>query len=62
MGMSFINWMGFLMLLIAILLNEIFLGINTWYELNLGAIVVAVMYLVVGASLLLWPSAKDQRL
>jgi len=54
--------MGFLMLLIAILLNEIFLGINTWYELNLGAIVVAVMYLVVGASLLLWPSAKDQRL
>lgn len=60
MGMSFINWMGFLMLLIAILLNEIFLGINTWYELNLGATVVAVMYLVVGAFLLLWPSAKDQ--
>jgi len=60
MGMSFINWMGFLMLLIAILLNEIFLGINTWYELNLGAIVGAVGYLVVGASLLLWPSAKDQ--
>jgi hypothetical protein len=62
MGMSFINWMGFLMLLIAILLNEIFLGINTWYELNLGAIVGAGGYLVVGASLLLWPSAKDRRL
>ena len=60
MGMSFINWMGFLMLLFALLLNEIFLGINTWYELNLGVIVGAVVYVVVGASLLLWPTPKDQ--
>jgi hypothetical protein len=60
MGMSFINWMGFAMLVCALLFNELFLGINAWYDLNMGAIVIAVVYLVVGVSLSLWPSAQDQ--
>lgn len=60
MGMSFINWMGFLMLVLALLLNEAFLGITAWYDLNVGAIIGAVVYLVVGVSLTLWPSPHDQ--
>ena len=61
MGMRFINWMGFLMLLFAVIFKEIFLGVNAWDDLNLGVIAGAVVYLVVGASLSLWPSVKDQR-
>lgn len=59
MGMSFINWIGFVMLLLGLLLNELFLGMNAWYELNLGAIIAGIVYLVVGASLSLWPNAGD---
>lgn len=61
MGMSFINWMGFAMLVLALLLNELFLGITAWYDLNLGAVVAGIVYLVVGVSLSLWPSPRDQR-
>lgn len=61
MGMSFINWVGFVMLVLALILNEAFLGITAWYELNLAAIVGAIVYLVVGVSLSLWPSQHDQR-
>jgi NhaP-type Na+/H+ or K+/H+ antiporter len=60
MGMSFINWIGFVMLVLALLLNELFLGMNAWYDLNLGAIVVGIVYLVVGVSLSLWPNPHDQ--
>ena len=60
MGMSFINWTGFVMLVLALLLNELFLGMTAWYDLNLGAIVVGIVYLVVGVSLSLWPSPQDQ--
>ncbi len=60
MGMSLINWIGFVMLVLALLLNEAFLGMTAWYELNLGAIVAAIVYLVVGVSLSLWPSPHDQ--
>jgi hypothetical protein len=60
MGMSFINWIGFVMLVLALLFNEAFLGMTAWYELNLGAIIVAVVYLVVGVSLSIWPSPHDQ--
>ncbi|MEK6585068.1 MAG: hypothetical protein AABZ24_01900 [Nitrospirota bacterium] len=60
MGMTFINWTGFVMLVLALLLNELFLGITAWYDLNLGAVVAAVVYLVVGISLSLWPSHYDQ--
>ncbi|MBH0200716.1 MAG: hypothetical protein HP496_00035 [Nitrospira sp.] len=60
MGMSFINWIGFVMLVLALILNELFLGMTAWYELNLGAIVVGIVYLVVGVSLSLWPSPRDQ--
>ena len=59
MGMSFINWVGFAMLVLALFLNELFLGMNAWYELNLGPIIVGIVYLVVGAALSLWPSASD---
>jgi len=60
MGMSFINWIGFVMLVLALILNEAFLGMNAWYDLNFGAIVAGVVYLVVGVSLSLWPSPHDQ--
>ena len=60
MGMTFINWTGFVMLVLALLLNELFLGMNAWYDLNLGAIVVGIVYLVVGVALSLWPSPQDQ--
>ena len=59
MGMSFINWIGFVMLILALFLNELFLGMNTWYELNMGAVIAGIVYLVVGASLSLWPNAND---
>ena len=60
MGMSFINWIGFVMLLLAFLLNEAFLGINAWYELNIVAVLVGVVWLVVAAALSMWPSPKDK--
>lgn len=61
MGMSFINWVGFVMLLLALLLNEAFLGINAWYELHMVAILAGVTWLVVAAALSMWPNRKDQR-
>lgn len=60
MGMSFINWTGFVMLVLALLLNELFLGINAWYDLHLGAIVGGVVYLVVGAALSMWPNPSNR--
>ena len=59
MGMSFINWIGFMMLVLGLLLNEAFLGMNAWYDLNLGAVIAGIVYLVVGAALSLWPNASD---
>lgn len=61
MGMSFINWLGFVMLVLALLFNEAFLGITAWYELHIGAILAGVVWLVVGAALSMWPSPRDQR-
>lgn len=61
MGMSFINLIGFVMLVLALLFNEAFLLMNAWYDLNMLAITLGVVYLVVGASLSLWPSLQDQR-
>jgi len=60
MGMSFWNWLGIVMLVLGLLLNELFLGINAWYEVNLGAIFAGIVYLVVAISLSVWPSAMDQ--
>ena len=61
MGFSFINWIGFAMLVLAFLLNEAFLGINAWYELNIVAILLGVTWLVVAAALSVWPNRHDQR-
>lgn len=58
--MSFWNWLGVVMLVLGLFLNELFLGINAWYDINLGAIVAGVVYLVVAISLSVWPSASDQ--
>lgn len=60
MGMSFWNWLGIVMLVLGLLLNELYLGINAWYEINLWAIVAGVVYLVVAVSLSVWPSASNQ--
>lgn len=60
MGMSFWNWLGIVMLVLGLLLNELYLGINAWYDINLGAVVAGVVYLVVAVSLSVWPSASNQ--
>jgi hypothetical protein len=49
------------MLLLALLLNEAFLGINAWYELNVVAVLLGVTWLVVAAALSVWPNRHDQR-
>jgi hypothetical protein len=60
MGMSFWNWLGVVMLVLGRFLNELYLGINAWYEINLVAIIAGVVYLVVAISLSVWPSASNQ--
>ena len=60
MGMSFWNWLGVVMLVLGLFLNELYLGINAWYEVNLLAVVLGVVYLVVAVSLSIWPSASNQ--
>lgn len=60
MGMSFWNWLGVVMLVLGLFLNELYLGINAWYDINLGAIIAGVVYLVVAVALSVWPSAADQ--
>ena len=60
MGMSFWNWLGVVMLVLGLFLNELYLGINAWYEVNLGEIIAGVVYLVVAISLSIWPSARNQ--
>ena len=57
---SVFNWVGFVMLMLALVFNELFLGMNTWYELNAIAVIGAVIYLVVAVSLSLWPSPSDE--
>jgi len=47
------------MLFLAFLLMELFLGINTWYDMNTGAVIAAVTYLLVGTTLTLWPNQRD---
>jgi len=59
--MSGLNWTGLVMLVLAFLFMELFLGINTWYEMNTGAVIAAVMYLLVGATLTLWPNPSDEQ-
>ena len=60
MGMSFWNWLGIVMLVLGLFLNELYLGINAWYEINLVAIIAGVVYLVVAIALSIWPSASNQ--
>ncbi len=60
MDMRWFNWIGFAMLVLALLLNELFLGMNTWYELNFGAVVMGIVYLAVAVSLSLWPGSSNQ--
>jgi len=58
--MSGLNWAGLVMLILAFLFMELYLGINTWYEMNTGAVITAVTYLLVGTVLTLWPSSRDE--
>jgi hypothetical protein len=55
------NWVGFVMLMLALVFNELYLGMNTWYDLNMSAVIGAVVYLVVGVTLAVWPSPSDER-
>ncbi|MBY0247093.1 MAG: hypothetical protein K2Q17_05440 [Nitrospiraceae bacterium] len=55
------NWVGFVMLMLALVFNELYLGMNTWYDLNMSAVIGAVVYLVVGVTLAVWPSPNDER-
>jgi len=48
---------------------ELFLGMNTWkamwndtwYEMNMGAVIAAVAYFLIGAALTLWPNTRDEQ-
>jgi small-conductance mechanosensitive channel len=60
-SMSVLNWVGLVMLVLAFLFMELFLGINTWYDMNTGAVLAAVAYLLVGTTLTLWPNARDKQ-
>jgi len=64
-----VNWVGFVMLMLAIIFNELFLGITTWYDLDAGvlkyefstsALIMGITYLVVAVTLTLWPSPSDE--
>jgi len=59
--MSGLNWTGLVMLVLAFLFMELFLGINTWYEMNTGAVIAAVAYLLVGTAFTVWPNAHDEQ-
>ncbi|CUQ66511.1 hypothetical protein [Candidatus Nitrospira inopinata] len=59
--MSALNWVGIVMLILALFFNELFLGINAWYELNTGAIIAAIVYLIAGVTLSLWPTPSDDQ-
>lgn len=59
--MSALNWVGIVMLILALFFNELFLGINAWYELNTGAIIAAIVYLIAGITLSLWPTPSDDQ-
>jgi hypothetical protein len=53
MGFRWFNFIGFLMLLFALFLNEI-VYFNVWYDFNFSVIVPAILYLGVGLWLSLW--------
>lgn len=64
-----LNWVGFAMLMLALIFNELFLGIITWYDLDSGvlkyefntsALTMGIIYLVVAVMLILWPSPSDE--
>ncbi|MCP9449779.1 MAG: hypothetical protein NNA21_06945 [Nitrospira sp.] len=59
--MSALNWVGIVMLILALFFNELFLGINAWYDLNTGAIIAAIVYLIAGVTLSLWPTPSDDQ-
>jgi hypothetical protein len=59
--MSALNWVGIVMLILALFFNELFLGINAWYELNTGAIIAAIVYLIAGVTFSLWPTPSDEQ-
>lgn len=59
--MRALNWVGIVMLFLALIFNELFLGINAWYELNTGAIIAAIIYLIAGVTLSLWPAPSDDQ-
>ena len=69
--MSRLNWTGLVMLISALLFPvffpgemELLLGINTWqgtyYEMNTGAVIAAVAYLLAGVMLTLWTTRSDK--
>ncbi|MCS6898040.1 MAG: hypothetical protein NZM29_08720 [Nitrospira sp.] len=59
--MRALNWVGIVMLFLALIFNELFLGINAWYELNTGAIIAAIIYLIAGVAVSLWPTPSDEQ-
>jgi len=55
MGMSFINWIGFVMLFSALFFNEV-VYLNVWYDFNLSTIFPAIIYLALGV----WLSLRGE--
>jgi hypothetical protein len=60
MGLHWFNLLGFVMLFLALLLNEIVM-VNVWYDSNLFLIAIEVTYLLAALCLALWGSSDHQQ-
>lgn len=70
--MSRLNWIGFVMLTMAFIFPitfpgemELFLGIDMWnhrlYDMNIGVVIAAAVYLLVGVSLMVWSNTCHEQ-
>lgn len=64
-----LNWVGFVMLMLAFIFIEAFLGITTYYEISSGALryefntsamIFGIIYLLAAVALILWPGPSDE--
>lgn len=53
MGFRWFNFIGFLMLFLALFLNEV-VYLNVWYDFNYSVVVPAILYLGIALLLSLW--------
>ena len=59
MGFRWFNFIGFLMLLLALFLNEV-VYLNVWYDFNFSVVAPAILYLSIALWLSLWGGPRRQ--